>query len=111
MKDRRAAKRYEILFPMRLGEKETARGLAVSRNLSRTGMLVASGSRLEIGAEVTVAFRVADDDTERTAIGKIVRVGTNEEDPQGLWPHLIAVEFEAEIDEIEPVLSSYPSLD
>jgi hypothetical protein len=96
---------------MRLGEKEAARGLAVSRNLSRTGMLVASGSRLEVGAEVTVSFRVAGHDEERTAIGTIVRAGTNEEDPQGLWPHLIAVEFEAEIDEIEPLLESYPELD
>ena len=95
---------------MRLEAEGNDPGLAVSRNLSTSGMLMATATKLEVGAPVRITFRVGEED-EHTAEGSIVRVGTNDEDPHGLWPFVIAVQFFARIDELAPVLSTYQPVD
>ena len=75
----------------------------MSRNISRTGMLVATAAKLALGAPVVVKFRLepAEADT-RVLEGTIVRFEKNDEDPGGLWPYMVAVEF----DEPDPMLES-----
>ena len=92
--ERRTASRQEVWFPMRLETMVGGERLAVSRNMSRTGLLMAAATLLEVGAPVKITYRGAAEGTaERTIAGRIVRFETNTDDPDGLWPYMVAVEF------------------
>ena len=78
---------------------------AVSRNISQTGLLMATARKLDLGASVKLVFRVSlDDETEHELIGRIVRSEQNSDDPNGLWPYWVAVEFEEAAPELEPLI-------
>ncbi len=86
---------------MRIESTAEGERLAVSRNISRVGLLMATATKLELGAPVTLKFRMAPvGPTEHVVPGTIVRFQSNDEDPDGLWPFMVAVEF----DEPDPLL-------
>lgn len=107
MEEKRRAKRYEILFPMRLEAQQGVPGFAVSRNLSTGGTLIATATDLTVGAPVTIFFRIGSEAEDRRAEGSIVRVGTNQDDPHGMWPYIVGVQFLAEMPELEPLLQQH----
>lgn len=91
---------------MRVEPKAGGETLAMSQNISRTGVLMASAEALEINARVSVTVRVpAHGEQEHEVSGRVVRVEKNDQDPEGLWPHHVAVEFESQIPELEPFLA------
>lgn len=98
--ERRRAKRYVLWIPVQVTSGPEARMLAVSRNVSWSGVLVIAAAHLEVGAKVTLSLSMPDED-ERTVEGEIVRVEPNEEDPDGLWRHRLAVRFDAPQPELE----------
>lgn len=104
MADTRERKRFTVWFPMKVKAGEGTENVAVSRNVSGKGVLMAAARELEIGRPVEVTFRLADEDTERTVEGQIVRTEKNSDDPDGLWPYRIAVQFDEPLDDLEPVL-------
>ncbi|MFW6052158.1 MAG: PilZ domain-containing protein [Myxococcota bacterium] len=103
--DRRRATRHRVWFPMRVEPKAGGETLAMSQNISRTGLLMATAEDLEIGASVDVTLRLPTQDAQDHQVsGRVVRVERNDRDPEGLWPHLVAVEFRSEVPELEPLL-------
>ena len=83
-------------------------GVAVSRNVSDTGMLMVAASRLAVGGSITVTFRVANVVPTQTVTGHIVRCEPNTES-SGLWPYRIAVAFDemhADLEEMMRVLET-----
>ena len=105
MSESREKPRFTVWFPMKVDASEGGESVAVSRNVSTKGLLMAAASKLEDGKSITVTFRLAGHgDTERTVRGRIVRTEANSDDPDGLWPYRVAVEFESQMDELEPVL-------
>ncbi|MDH5672097.1 MAG: PilZ domain-containing protein [Myxococcales bacterium] len=79
-------------------------GLAVNQNISASGMLLALSARLKEGEAVTVDFSVPPDGQARSVHGIVVRVEENRDDPDGVWPFRIGVEF-SEVDaELVPLL-------
>ena len=95
--------RYDIWLPVRIDSLKE--GVCVSHNASKNGMMVVTASKLPIGSEVTLAFKLPpDNDVEHEVQGKVVRVSENAQDPQGLWPYALAVEFEEVIPELESLL-------
>ncbi|MCB9578494.1 MAG: PilZ domain-containing protein [Polyangiaceae bacterium] len=86
---------------------ELQEGVAVSHDASDRGMMLVTASRLEIGAEVTIVLTVPPEGgEERRVHGHVVRVEPNLEDPQGMWPHRMAVEFDHKVPEVERVLAA-----
>lgn len=77
-------------------------GMGISHNTSVSGILIAAATTLAEGSAVTVTFKpthgAAD---ERKVAGRVIRVTDNSEDPFGIWPHRIAIEF----DEVQPDLA------
>lgn len=101
--ERRANARYDIWLPVRIDSLRE--GVAVSHNASKTGMMVVTATQLPIGAEVTLSFRMPPDgDTEHEIRGTVVRTLVNDKDPDGLWPHALAIEFDDPIPELESLL-------
>jgi hypothetical protein len=70
--------------------------MAVNQNISAGGMLIRVSTKLEEGQTVTLRFKVPPAlQEERELSGRILRIESNEEDPQGMFPFRIAVEFDA----------------
>jgi hypothetical protein len=102
--DSREKQRFTVWFPMKLETPDEPHGVAVSRNVSGKGLLMATADELDIGKPVTVTFRLSGDAPERTVQGTIVRSEVNSDDPDGLWPYRVAVQFAETLDELEPTL-------
>jgi hypothetical protein len=100
--DRRSFRRYTVWFPVTL-DAETRKVFAIARDASPKGILISATTPLEVGASVMVTFRVApDDEQERQVVGRVVRIEpADEENPWGVWPHRMAVEFDEAIAGIE----------
>ena len=107
MEDRRGGTRHEVWFPVRLQSSELKDRIAVSRDVSSGGLLLSAKTNLEPGAVVSVSFRVLPEDAEeRTVSGRIVRVETNTDDPDGLWPLRIAIAFDEPVPALEEQLAA-----
>lgn len=107
VEERRKAKRFRAWFPMRIEPTDAGEHIAVSRNISSVGLLMATATKLELGAPVTLRFRMAPaGPPEHVVPGTIVRFLSNEEDPDGLWPHKVAVEFDEPDPKLESILLS-----
>ena len=105
MEERRRSERLRCWLVLRLESEEQGTWLAMSRNLSETGALVATASRLEVGHPVTVTLRVdPEEDAERSLGGTIVRVEPHAEDQGGMWPHRVAIEFDKPDEELAELL-------
>jgi hypothetical protein len=104
--ERRDGQRFHVWFPVQF-EAGTRRGrIAVSHDVSARGILLSAATDLEPGAEVSITFRVLPDDPEdRTVRGRVVRVEPNADDPDGLWPLRVAVEFDQPEPDLERQLA------
>jgi hypothetical protein len=101
----RRAQRYTVWLPIRV--EELPEGMAVTHNASGCGLLVVTASALDVGWPVSVTMRVPPDgDTEKSVHGRVVRVELNDEDPDGMWPHRLAVEFDHPVPELEELLKN-----
>lgn len=101
----RRAQRYTVWLPVRIADLEE--GVAISHNVSGRGMLLVTAATLEVGATVRVVVRIPPDGGKETEIhGHVVRVEPNKDDPDGIWPHQMAVEFDQPVAEVEDALRS-----
>ena len=91
---------------MRFEPEEGGATLAVSHNVSKSGMLMATAEHLEEGAPVKARFSVPPNEREHELDGRVVRFEKNEHDPEGLWPYRVAVEFDEVHPELEPQLEA-----
>ena len=74
---------------------EAGSEVAIAKNISDRGMLLASYKKLVVGAPVKLALHVRPEDTvPREISGTIVRLVPNDEDPEGMWRYKMAVEFD-----------------
>ncbi len=105
----RRFQRYTIWLPVQVAQLEE--GVAVGHDVSARGLLMVSASKLEVGAELTVKVQLPPDSSEEREIrGRVVRVEKNQEDPDGMWPHRIALEFEDTDEEMERALKRLETL-
>jgi hypothetical protein len=66
---------------------------------------MATATNLRIGSEVMVSFKLTNHDGEPHKVpARIVRIDQNKQDPDGLWPFMVAVEFEDEVPDLEQLL-------
>ncbi len=98
--ERRAARRHVLWIPVQVETGEDTQ-LAISRNISLSGVLVIVGASLDIGQRVTLTLSVPEAG-ERVLGGEIVRVDENAEDPDGLWRYKVAVAFDEDVEDLVP---------
>jgi hypothetical protein len=104
----RRSPRFMVWLPVRVDE--LAEGMAVSHDASDRGMLLVTASRLDVGAPVTIVVAVPPEGgEEREVHGRVVRVEDNAEDPDGMWPHRLAVEFDERVPDVERALARLES--
>lgn len=104
--ERRERARPRVWLPVRV---RAAGGevLAVTYDASDRGLLLLAAKALEVGARVTVALQLPHEvPHERAAEGRVVRAGPNELDPDGLWPHRVAVALDAPVEGLQAELTA-----
>lgn len=104
--ERRAARRYALWIPVQLASGPELRMLAVSRNISWSGALMIAGASVEVGEEVELTLSLPGGGEDRALKGEIIRVETNDEDPDGLWRYRIGVKFAEAVPELEPAFEA-----
>lgn len=95
--DRRGPSRQRGWFAVRLsskGEESTT----VAQNVSEGGLLLVSRKAVSIGETVKLSLHVDPGKSPPWMLrGRVVRTQTNKADPGGLWPHKVAIAFDAPV--------------
>jgi hypothetical protein len=101
--ERRRSARHIACAPAHIHDREGGKPhLSLIRDLSITGALIYTRTRLEVGdtVELTLYLEGADGDKGRPTRGEVVRF---ERRSNGvLWPYLLGVRFDPSLDDIEP---------
>jgi hypothetical protein len=100
---RREHSRYRLWFPVQLAAGERVK-IGMNHNIGAGGMLLASASELVPGEAVQVTFQLPPAGEPRTLQGHVLRVEPNSEDPEGGWPHRVAIAFDEIVPELHPFL-------
>ena len=102
--ERRNHYRYKLWVPARIQAGGAAK-LAIGHDMSQTGALLVSRSKVEPGTAVSLYVRVPpDSEQEFHLTAQVVRSERNDADPNGLWPYRIAVRFDENSPELEALL-------
>ncbi|MBW2460604.1 MAG: PilZ domain-containing protein [Deltaproteobacteria bacterium] len=96
--ERRRARRRFTTLPVRIDTTTRPDRLAIIRNVSRTGALLATRSRFRIGAKAVLLFKTEAKGKRSAVEARIVRLELNSHDGTGLWPYLAAVSFETPLE-------------
>jgi hypothetical protein len=104
--ERRAARRFGLWIPVQIASGPEVRMLAVSRNISWSGALMIVGASMDVGEQVELTLQLPGSAEERQLKGEIVRVETNDDDPDGLWRYRLAVKFDEPVPDLEPAFEA-----
>jgi serine/threonine protein kinase len=102
--ERRGNSRYRLWLPVY--SQALSGGVAITHDVSSTGMLLLSRSAPELGARIDLRFCLSGQ-VERTfeISASVIRLLPNDEDPDGLWRYQLAVEFTQPQPDMTPLLS------
>jgi len=103
--ERRRSFRKPVAIPARVDTKTRPQRFAMTRNVSRTGALLATPSRFKIGERATLRFRTPDASDYTRVEAQIVRLELNPDDGVGIWPYLAAVRFRTPLDAPQELLT------
>jgi len=101
---RRDAERYQVWIPVKVDQLRE--GIAITHDASSRGALILTASKLDPGSPVEISLKLPESAVPKRVTGRVVRVEENGNDPHGLWPHRMAVEFDEPLSELEWVLGS-----
>jgi serine/threonine protein kinase len=103
--DRRSHPRHEMWIPVY--SESLSGGVGITHDASDSGMLVLTRRALEVGEQLEMRFSVPPgSQSQFTTHATVVRNGVNSADPDGLWKHRLAVNFESPLPELRPLLAS-----
>lgn len=109
MEDNRKHHRHIAWFPARIERSHAVTRLGITHNISQGGALIVCNSTWSEGDVVTMTLRVPGSFEEKTVAGRVVRVELNTEDPDGAFPHKIAIQFDETMPELESVMEKSQS--
>jgi hypothetical protein len=102
--ERREHRRRRFWLPVRVDGLPT--GFAVSHDASDNGLLLVCSGTPEIGSSVRVTLVIPPGGSEEVSVpATVIRVAKNDEDPEGLWPHKMAVRFDEPVERLHAYLS------
>ena len=79
--------------------------------MSQSGSMMVTSARLRVGENVEVHVRIPPDGEDEWSLKAcVIRCEANEEDPEGLWPFRIAIEFTELSPELEALLLDHSNV-
>lgn len=105
--DRRGPFRQRGWFAVRVA-KQGAEATTVAQNVSEGGVLLVSRKPMAVGDNVMLSLHVDPANEPPWMLGgRVVRSQDNQADPAGLWPHKVAIAFDAPVPAlVESVLAA-----
>jgi len=101
--ERRGHRRLRFWLPVEVEGIEG--GVAVTHDASDTGLLLVSPHACPIGAPLDLRFAIPPGGPVTVEVqATVVRVSKNDEDPDGLWPYKLAVQFDDPVPDLEAYL-------
>jgi hypothetical protein len=91
--ERRRARREHLAIAVRIDTSKRPDRFGMTRNISRTGALLATPSRFSIGERALLRFVTGEGVQGKPVQARIVRLELNPDDPVGVWPYFMAVRF------------------
>ena len=104
--EQRQSERARVWLPLRL-KSDADDTPAVTYDTSERGAMILAPRSFPVGTKVSVTFELpfsgggsggrsegGEPPTIHTATGLVVRAEPNVDDPNGLWPHRVAVTFD-----------------
>jgi PilZ domain len=108
MDDRRNHARFHLWLPARIEGAGEDSQLAVGHDVSQGGALLVTAAELEVGEIVTVVVSIPlEDGPELSLEASVLRCEPNAEDPNGLWPYQVALQFREDVPELEKLLRKH----
>jgi hypothetical protein len=104
--ERRGHQRRPFWLPLEVDGLEVE--VAVSHDASPRGLLLVCRTDVPVDARLKVRLRVPPGEStgrELELDARVVRTSRNDEDPYGLWPYKVAVEFATSSPELEAFLA------
>jgi hypothetical protein len=106
--ERREHKRRRFWLPVTVDQLHES--FAISHDASDSGLLLVCNRELSVGVPVSMRFCIPPGGSlEISVSGKVVRVAPNDEDPEGIWPYKVAVQFDHPVTQLEEYLSQLDS--
>jgi hypothetical protein len=98
-RDRRGSYRHLACAPAHIHKKEGKPRLSLIRDLSITGAMILTRTKLQIGDRLALTLYVEGPDIPYEVQGSVVRFERREDGV--LWPYTVAVQFDRALDDIE----------
>lgn len=106
--ERRHYRRFRLWLPARIQGGTADSQLAIGHDMSEIGALLVTAEALSVGDRVRVYVSIPPDSIDEICIdARVVRCEPNPQDPQGLWPVAVAVEFTRPVRELERLLRDH----
>lgn len=99
MEDRRASPRHEAYISAALETSKGRTTIAITRDISTTGLLVLTRATLDVGESVRLTAALGD--SHHALSGKVVRIEPLE--PHELWRYKVAIT----VDDSDPALAAF----
>lgn len=92
--ERRESERHFACFPAHIERSGGSMRMALIRDLSVTGALLLTRTRLEVGDDIRLSLYLAEDATRsRPAEGRVIRVEQRTGERADIWHYDVAVRF------------------
>ena len=73
--------------------------------------MLVTAEELQVGDEVRLTVRIPPDEGKQIELSaRVLRCSPNEQDPQGLWPFQVALEFEKEVPQLEALIREHSEM-
>lgn len=92
--DRRTDVRHIACFPAEIEPEDGEATLAMIRDLSVSGALLFSRSKLKVGSKVKLSLYILDDTNPRVVYGQVMRSEKRSQELVDMWSISIGVKFD-----------------
>lgn len=102
--DRRRYPRKRISVPVNVSTRERRDRVGMTRDMSVTGLQFHSLSRFVVGEQIVVTFALGEGPQLGVAQGQVVRT-TVDDSPESMFRYCTAIQFEAPLLDLEPLIA------
>lgn len=100
--ERRGSPRHLACFPAHIVRPSGSTRMALIRDLSVSGALLLTRSRLEVGEEIRLSLYLSDNsDDPRPADARVLRTEPRTGERAEVWHHTVAVQFIEPLSDLE----------
>ena len=100
--------RFRLWLPAQIDGVGEETLLAIGHDMSQKGSMMVVGEAIDVGTSLVVNVKIPPDGDETLTLkATVLRCEANEADPQGMWRHRVALEFDEASPRLEELLREH----